>query len=58
MFPEEINKLQKGKAIHMNIRISEIGKRTLSKYTLLVQFVYIYVNMNNEETCLMFVFDI
>ena len=51
MFPEEINKLKKGKAIHMNIRISEIGKRTLSKYTLLVQFVYIYVNMNNGETC-------
>ena len=49
-FPEEINKLKKGKAIHMNIKISEIGKRTLSKYTLLVQLVYIYVNMYNEET--------
>ena len=49
-FSEEINKLKKGKAIHMNIKISEIGKRTLSKYTLLVQLVYIYVNMYNEET--------
>ena len=27
-FLEEINKLRKGKAIHMNINISEIGKWT------------------------------
>ena len=42
-FSEEINKLKKGKAIHMNIKISEIRKGNFSKYTFLAQFLCIYV---------------
>ena len=49
-FSEEINKLKKGKAIHTNIKISEIRKGTFCKYTSLVQFLYLYVNMYKEET--------
>ena len=48
---EEINKLKKGKVIHMNIEISRNSKRDIFVNTLFGSiFVYIYVNMYKEET--------
>ena len=51
-FPEQINKLKKGKAIHMNIKIPEIRKGTFFVNALfLFNFcIYIYVNTYKEET--------
>ena len=50
---EEINKLKKGKAIHVNIKISEIRTGKFLKihfFGSIFVYIYIYVVMYKEET--------